>query len=177
MLELSKIGQSIKQARKRAKLTQQELAEKIGKTESSIRKYEKGLTQIPIAVVDKIATVLNVPIIQLIPDIIWSEHKNTKEMEKIEVAVNSFDGFLAVLRDIYGVVEEKNVYIADNGEIPYWLIGEGENVFILYENDIDALRDSVKGLLPPLVEKMKDARTEQEIIEELTALLNEKPPE
>jgi len=59
-MKLSEIGQSIKLHRKRAKLTQPQLAEKIGKTESSIRKYEKGLVQIPIDTVDKIAEAVGV---------------------------------------------------------------------------------------------------------------------
>lgn len=173
-MELSKIGQSIKQHRKRARLTQHELAEKIGKTESSIRKYEKGLTRIPIDVVEKIATVLNIPIIQLMPDIKWSEHQNTEEMKRIEREADAFNGVVSVLRDIYGAIEEKSVYLPDKGEIAYWVISKGGKAFTLYENDIQTLRDSVKGLIPPLVEKLKDTRTEEEVIEELTVILNGK---
>lgn len=47
MIDYKKIGLKIKENRKKLKLTQKELGEKIGKTESSIQKYEKGLTQIP----------------------------------------------------------------------------------------------------------------------------------
>ncbi len=51
------IGKLIKQSRK-GKMTQQELAEKIGKTESSIRKYEKGIVTIPLDVLEQIASAL-----------------------------------------------------------------------------------------------------------------------
>lgn len=54
------IGKNIRIQRKNKNLTQQELAERIGRTESSIRKYEKGLVQIPINVLEQIASVLEV---------------------------------------------------------------------------------------------------------------------
>lgn len=60
----NKIGMNIKKYRK-GKFTQQELADKIGKTESSIRKYEKGLVTIPLDVLNKIATALEVKVADL----------------------------------------------------------------------------------------------------------------
>lgn len=60
-----KIGMNIKKYRK-GKFTQQELADKIDKTESSIRKYEKGLVTIPLDVLDKIASVLGVSVYDLV---------------------------------------------------------------------------------------------------------------
>ncbi|KXG42648.1 helix-turn-helix domain-containing protein [Tepidibacillus decaturensis] len=69
-MDLSKIGGNIKKARKNKKLTQQELADKIGKTESSIRKYEKGLVQVPTDVLQQIADVLDVKLSELMG---WDE--------------------------------------------------------------------------------------------------------
>lgn len=60
------IGQNIKDARKQSGMTQQQLAEKIGKTESSIRKYEKGLVDTPLNVLKEIAEVLNWPLADLL---------------------------------------------------------------------------------------------------------------
>lgn len=62
------IGQKIKELRKNNKITQQELAEKIGRTESSIRKYEKGIVEIPLNVLSQIADALNVNVSALIPE-------------------------------------------------------------------------------------------------------------
>lgn len=59
-------GELIKRYRIQNKLTQQELAHKIGKTESSIRKYEKGLVEVPYSVLTLIGKYLNVDPIQLI---------------------------------------------------------------------------------------------------------------
>lgn len=59
-------GELIKRYRIQNKLTQQELAHKIGKTESSIRKYEKGLVEVPYSVLTLIGKYLKVDPIQLI---------------------------------------------------------------------------------------------------------------
>lgn len=47
------------------KMTQADLAEKIGRSESSVRKYEKGLTEIPHSVIEKIARALGVDAFEL----------------------------------------------------------------------------------------------------------------
>lgn len=59
------IGSKIKKLRKEKKMTQSQLAEKIGKTESSIRKYEKGLIEIPLSVLEDIAKVLDTTVYYL----------------------------------------------------------------------------------------------------------------
>lgn len=58
------VGANIKKYRK-GKMTQAQLGEKIGKTESSIRKYEKGLVEIPWNVLEQIAKILNVKVYEL----------------------------------------------------------------------------------------------------------------
>ena len=60
------IGKKIKEARNRASMTQQCLADKINKTESSIRKYEKGLVDIPLNVLNKIADALDISVNDLL---------------------------------------------------------------------------------------------------------------
>nr|WP_307991267.1 helix-turn-helix transcriptional regulator [uncultured Niameybacter sp.] len=60
------LGLKIKELRKEKKITQQELADKIGRTESSIRKYEKGLIDIPNSVLSQIATALDTSLQYLI---------------------------------------------------------------------------------------------------------------
>jgi transcriptional regulator with XRE-family HTH domain len=60
-IDYKKLGLLIKEKRKKKNLTQKEFGEKIGKTESSIRKYEKGLIKIPNDVLEKIANFFNFP--------------------------------------------------------------------------------------------------------------------
>lgn len=75
-LNLSIVGKNIKQARKAKKLTQQQLAEIIQRTESSIRKYEKGLIQIPNDVIEQIASALEVSPFELLGADEWEEAFN-----------------------------------------------------------------------------------------------------
>lgn len=59
------IGKNIRKYRKNNKLTQSELAKKIGRTESSIRKYEKGIVKIPMSLLEKIAEAFDVKLSNL----------------------------------------------------------------------------------------------------------------
>lgn len=60
------IGLNIKAARKRKRMTQRELADHIGKVESSIRKYEKGEVEVPNSVLEQIASTLDTTLSELI---------------------------------------------------------------------------------------------------------------
>lgn len=59
------IGKNIRKYRKNNKLTQSELAKKIGRTESSIRKHEKGIVKIPMSLLEKIAEAFDVELSNL----------------------------------------------------------------------------------------------------------------
>lgn len=53
-------GSNIQMARKFLNITQKELADKINKTESSVKKYESDTTNVPINVLEDIAKVFNI---------------------------------------------------------------------------------------------------------------------
>jgi transcriptional regulator with XRE-family HTH domain len=55
-----KLGAEIKKYRKLSGLTQSELAGYIGKTERTIRRYENDSVEIPLSVLELIATVLDI---------------------------------------------------------------------------------------------------------------------
>lgn len=61
----SNLGQKIKAARKAAKLTQRELAEKLGKNFSTIQKYENGIVEPPISLIPEIAKAIGISPIEL----------------------------------------------------------------------------------------------------------------
>lgn len=67
-MDYKKIGQNIKKYRIEKGFTQNTLAKKIGKSESSIRKYEKGLVEIPNTVLENIARVLTISPSLLMPE-------------------------------------------------------------------------------------------------------------
>ncbi|ACZ08264.1 Antitoxin PezA [Sebaldella termitidis] len=55
------IGSNIKNYRKTNKLTQQELADKIGKHKITVAKYESGKISVPMAVLHEISEILDTP--------------------------------------------------------------------------------------------------------------------
>ena len=59
---LKKFGERLKQLRKERKLTQTELAIAIDTTQSTIYKYEKGIQNVPMSVLTKIANYFEVSI-------------------------------------------------------------------------------------------------------------------
>ena len=56
------IGQSIQEARKKAKLTQKELAEKVGIATITVQQYERGVRTPKIETLQKIAQALNIDV-------------------------------------------------------------------------------------------------------------------
>ena len=65
---MSTIGEKIKTLRKERKLTQKELAHKIGVTAPTVTKYENGQLEPNIEVLNKIATTFNISVSTLIED-------------------------------------------------------------------------------------------------------------
>ena len=166
------IGKKIKERRRECKITQAELAERIGKTESSIRKYEKGLVAIPTDVIERIAETLETtPYVLFGPE--WFDLQiGAENVKSLQRAVNLHSGIIAALEEIYGAVEEKGIMGESGLECPYWVIGKAPNSFILYEKDIETLVQSTKAFIPALVDRLKDTRPEAEIVQEITAELN-----
>lgn len=118
-MNIQEIGKRIKISRKNAGLTQEELARKIGKTESSIRKYEKGLTQIPFDVLESIAQALNVSPYDLTMDSDFLQ-SSTKTIEGIQVLFGA--GAVSLLENYDSLNDtgkkKANEYVADLTEQP-----------------------------------------------------------
>lgn len=62
------VGNKIKYFRNKKGITQKKLADLIGKTESSIQKYECGSTEVPFSVLEKIAESLDTELLFLLDD-------------------------------------------------------------------------------------------------------------
>ena len=99
------------------------------------------------------------------------QYKTTSEYQRLEKSVNAENGIIALLTDIYGKVEDKDIE-GSYGSGHYYLVGEGKNQFILYDEDINTLYESTKASIPALVERMKDSRPEEEAISEYLKELN-----
>lgn len=110
-----KIGENIRFYRKQKKLTQKELALKIGKTESSIRKYEKGLVEIPLSTIEDIAYSLNVPV-----EKIYTFSENSSAENEFNIIDTIIDACDFIEEANYEFDENNNLYgieiIEINGE-------------------------------------------------------------
>lgn len=67
-MNFESIGKAIQSFRKSKRMTQKQLAEKIGKAESSVQKYEAGKVEIPVSVLESVADALNISTSELIND-------------------------------------------------------------------------------------------------------------
>lgn len=167
------VGENIKRIRKQKGLTQKKLGElcepKIN--EVQIRQYELGKANPKIETIDRIASALGVKIVDLMEQFTIDQYKTTSEYQQLEKTVNAENGIIAFLTDIYGKVEDKDIE-GLYGSGHYYLVGEGKNQFILYDEDINTLYESTKAAIPALVKRMKDSRPEEEAISEYLKELN-----
>lgn len=135
----AEIGKRIKQYRK-GKMTQRELADKIGKTESSIRKYENGLVTIPLNVIEAIATALNVHPYELFPDDLRDEAYANEEHQLFRSLQDYLDDLdLTIEQDEHDYIyDELQICSLEDGTIckiqKQWLLGVFKD--ILHEADI-----------------------------------------
>ncbi|MGN0355028.1 MAG: helix-turn-helix domain-containing protein [Muricoprocola sp.] len=159
------VGENIRRIRKEKGLTQKQLGERLNMTQSAIGQFENDKTSPKIETVDKIASALGVNIVDIMEQFTIEQYKTTSEYQKLEKSVYAQEGIIAILTDIYGKVENKYIE-GQYGSGDYYLVGEGEKQFILYDGDIDALYKSTKASIPALVERMKDSRPEKEVVRE-----------
>lgn len=96
----SDIGKRIKQYRK-GKMTQKELAAKIHRTESSIRKYEKGLITIPLNILEEIASALGVTAFDLMGAEYWD-----KKYPDLAKHSKEYEGFIDYLNSLGYIVKD-----------------------------------------------------------------------
>jgi len=85
------IGGKIKKLRDLNGLTQQQLADLIGKSINSVKKYESNYTVPPSNVIEKISKKLNVPISTLLDDEAYDTYINSrlKYIEQVNCSVNN----------------------------------------------------------------------------------------
>jgi len=160
------ISENLKALRKERGLTQKKLGELCGLAEITIRQYESGKYQPKIETIEKLARALKVSVKEIKEDITWNEYQDTKEWYNIDREVESVQGVIAVIAEIYGKVSYVEKEVSDH-RVAYWIVGRTPNQFVIHEEDMDALYEMTKNAIQPLVERMKDTRPEDEIIQEL----------
>ena len=76
------IGEQIRKSRNSIKMTQQELADVIGKSVPSIQKYEIGAVTPPLNVLIDIADALDVSIVKILKKVVSDDLKKHKAYSK-----------------------------------------------------------------------------------------------
>lgn len=88
MLDNTFIGKKIRHIRKEKKITQKQLADSLGVHESSITKYEKGTTDIPLSKIKKIAEALEVSPFEIMGPAYFD---NILDIDKIKTEVEIYE--------------------------------------------------------------------------------------
>ena len=151
------IGQTIRALRKKRGLTQARLGELCGISGGTIGSYENGITIPKKRVVEKIARALGVPAGRIMDGAAPSFSAGGDSASGSSDAL-LYDGVLAVLKELYGMVEGR-VILGENGaRKKYYLIRQIPGDFVLYEEDIAAIVRSAKASTPPLAAYMHSVR-------------------
>ena len=172
------IGQRIKEARKAAGLTQNELAQRLNIKQATLSAFENDKTNIKHSTLNRISEALGLSIHDLldVEDIVQSSNAILSDFSHWKNKANIVKGIEGILKDIYGHFEmsEASIEYPDHtASQPYFIIGTGKDQFVLYENDIEELYTEIKVLLLMLVDRMKDKRPiaviERELLDELAS--------
>ena len=155
------IGNQIKKARKKNKITQKQLAVKINKAFSSVQKYEMDIIQPPIDVIQDIANALGCTVAYLMG---WEETQN-----QIKDYVNSPGEWLERIKVKEGIItlpagfaEYKNliqklgysIELDDSGQI--WIKSENKSVKISSDDLVTLVIQSeatARALIQSLIDK------------------------
>lgn len=152
------IASNITKYRKQMKLSQKELAEAVGaKSLTTVSSWERGANAPDIETLFKLCDLFHISV----DEMYGVKHSLDRE-------VDSMQGLIAILEDIYGNVSFIEG-VKEGNSYSYFLIGIPPNQFVLLDKDIDTIFDVTKSAIPPMVERMKDTRTQEIIINDLTA--------
>ena len=165
---MSNLSDKIKTIRISKGMTQKQLADILNVSQNAIYNWENGKREIKIEILQKIADALGCSLVALMG---IDEYKKTEEYKTDMRSVGAYDGVLALLKNIYGNVQEKDIQ-QEYGESFYYLVGNEPDTFILYEGDIENLQNYIESSLPIVVDKIKDTRSEDEVIKEIIEDLN-----
>lgn len=83
VLDNTQIGSKIREFRLQAGLTQEKLAEELGITFQQIQKYERGITKVNLAKLQRLAEVLKLPIVAFFENGNYSAFQLTDEEKQL----------------------------------------------------------------------------------------------
>jgi transcriptional regulator with XRE-family HTH domain len=159
---LLSIGNNIRKVRKARGLSQRDLAAHLGKAVTTIQKYENGKFIPTIDVIEQIAEILETTPFKLLETDNWKS-----KFPDLKKDVSGIDGFIAILTDIYGYAELEKIEGANGTYAYYYFVGTGKNTFALKKTHVDDSYNLTKEIIEPLIDRIKDTRSKDEIRNEL----------
>ena len=145
------VGQNIKKFRKRKNMTQKDLAVSICRTESSIRKYEKGLVEIPNSVLEQIAERLEITVKDLLP---WEDIPEIRDavyadnLDWIKIFIE-YEFFKYSKEEQNSIKNEIDMYIVEGNKIEDLNLREE----YFYNIEVEYTHKLLDHVLEPLKEK------------------------
>lgn len=122
-MNLKELGQKIQMAREEKNMSQEELAQAIGCSQSALSNYEKGKRHIYLAQLEKLSSALEKPLDYFVERNLAENHEN-----QTPVVVNSAHNgqFIALMNEIYKL-SDKNIYeVTKYVEYLNWKQSKGE---------------------------------------------------
>lgn len=143
--------------RKKAKLSQKQLAQKAGVSQSSINYWEKGERTPGFEQISKLSTALNIPFLALFSDPLTLDGDDTPQLKLVDTSEEITDNaFIKIVEGIYGRCKTINVDVFQNDEYKYSSayvsVGRHSKKLFIHESDWDALQelicDMIKKIIP-----------------------------
>lgn len=162
---LDELHENLYILRYKSNLSKKELSEKLGIPEGEYSLYENG-KRIPLPyVLEKIASFYEISKEELVGITETNSRKrrplvSEKDIEK-QITENNIEQatgyFLKILKAYYGNIELKTHYNTKTNESEnYYILGFKGEQFILHENDINTLYQSILAFIPTIVDRLKE---------------------
>ena len=99
-MDQEKIGKFIANSRRKKKLTQEQLAEKLGVTDKSVSRWENGKTMPDYSVLKELCNILDIDV---------NEFLSGEKIEKSEIQTHSIENLDLILKEYYKMKKERNI--------------------------------------------------------------------
>ena len=100
-MEQEKIGKFIANLRKEQKLTQEELAEKLGVTDKSVSRWENGKNMPDYSILKELCNILDIDV---------NEFLCGEKIRKNEIQIHSIENLDLILKEYYKMKKQRNIF-------------------------------------------------------------------
>ncbi len=129
-MDQEKIGKFIAECRKKKKMTQQELADKLGITDKAISKWENGRCMPDISLLEALTEELGITINELIKgERIQREKREEQFNENIKMTLKELEISHKKINDLYAIIFFISLILI---YIAYWFLNKNPNIDSMY---------------------------------------------